>query len=79
MLVPLYGIFEGDTLALVLLVQDHQTLHEVAARLLRAASVRVAPRAPLSIYAHGKRLDPELSVAKAGLRPLDLIRVKASD
>lgn len=81
MLVPLYGFLQGDSLGLVVLVRDSQRVRDVAASLQQAASMRVRPSASASVYHEGKRLDPELTVAEAGLAPLDRVDVipEASD
>jgi hypothetical protein len=74
-LVPLYGFLQGDTLGLVVLVQDHELVSEVAARLQDAATMRVAPGAHATVYCRGKQLDPALTVAAAGLTALDRVDV----
>ena len=40
-----------------------------------AACVRVAPRPHAQVYFRGQRLDPQLTVAEAGLAPLDRVDV----
>jgi hypothetical protein len=75
MLVPLYGFLKGDTLGLVVLVHDHQTMRELAAALQTAASVRVAPAAAADVYHRGRLLAPGMTVAEAGLRPLERVDV----
>jgi Toluene-4-monooxygenase system protein B (TmoB) len=73
MLVPLHGFVAGDTLGLVVLVHDTDRVQDVAERLQEAASVRVAPRQHTCLYVEGRPLDPELTVAAAGLGPLDRV------
>ena len=75
MLVPLYGFLRGDTIGLIVLVQDHQTVADVAAILQQAACVRVAPRRRARVYLAGRALDPRLTVAAAGLTALDRVDV----
>jgi hypothetical protein len=75
MLVPLYGFLEGDTLGVLVLVHDHETIADVASRLQAAAAVRVAPRDRVRVVAHGRRLDPRTTVTDAGLVALDRIDV----
>lgn len=70
MLLPLYGFLAGDTLGVIVLVHENQTVHELAACLMQAASVRVAPFAPCRVRVHDRDLDPEMTVAEAGLTPL---------
>ena len=75
MLVPLYGFLRGDTIGLVVLVHDHQTVADIAQVLQQAASMRVTPRAGASVYFRGAKLDPSITVSAAGLGPLDRIDV----
>ena len=70
MLVPLFGFLRGDTIGLVVLVQSDQPVKEIADVLQEAASVRVKPAARASVWFNGVKLDPELTVAQAGLTPL---------
>jgi hypothetical protein len=75
MLVPLYGFLRGDTLGLVVLVQDDDRVAAIARTLQEAAATRVAPSPSASVYFRGQRLDPALSVTEAGLRALDRVDV----
>ena len=75
MLVPLFGFLQGDTIGLVVLVQDDQTVGDIAAILQEAASIRVPPRDRVSVYFHGERLDPDRTVASVGFAPLDRVDV----
>ena len=75
MLVPLYGFLQGDTVGLLVLVHDTDTVAEIGRKLQQAAAVRVAPK-PRAHVAHGGRvLAPELTVAQAGLSALDRVDV----
>lgn len=75
MLVPLYGFLRGDSIGLVVLIHDHQPVADIAAILQQAATMRVAPSPQASVYYHGRRLEPALTVAAAGLQPLDRVDV----
>ncbi|HKE18721.1 MAG TPA: toluene-4-monooxygenase system B family protein [Kofleriaceae bacterium] len=75
MLVPLLGFLRGDTIGLVVLVHDHQSVAEVAGAVQEAATVRVAPRARARVYFKGEVLDPTATVAASGLSALDRIDV----
>ncbi|HXG27348.1 MAG TPA: toluene-4-monooxygenase system B family protein [Nevskiales bacterium] len=79
MLVPLYGFLKGDSIGLVLLVQDHDTVADVAACLQEAAACRVAPKPVAHVFRDGRRLDPELTVTQAGLQALDRVDVITED
>ena len=75
MLVPLYGFLAGDCLGIVVLAHDNQTVRDVAACLEQAAAVRVAPPARSRVIVDGRQLDPEMTVAQAGLTALMRIDV----
>ena len=72
-LIPLYGFVHGDTLGLLVLVRSNDTVRTLAASMQQAASVRVAPRERTAVFAAGRRLDPESTVAAAGLTPLERV------
>ena len=71
--VPLYAFVRGDTLGLVVLARDDESIDELAQRLLRAAAPRVALSGKLHVLHRGKRLRGELSLSEAGVRPLDRV------
>lgn len=73
MLVPLYGFVAGDTLGVLVLVHDDDTIEVVAQRLQSAVAMRVAPSQVAVVYAHGRALEPGATVAAAGLAALDRI------
>ncbi|MCI0606607.1 toluene-4-monooxygenase system B family protein [bacterium] len=75
MLVPLYGFLRGDSIGLLVLVQDTDTIETVAATLQEAALVRVAPAVRASVYFSGRLLDPGSTVTESGLEALDRIDV----
>ncbi len=75
MLVPLYGFLRGDSMGLLVLVHDEDRVSDVADKLQRAASVRVAPRPTANVYHRGRLLPPALTIAQAGLSALDRVDV----
>jgi toluene monooxygenase system protein B len=77
MLVPLYGFLQGDTLGLLILVRDVDTIAELADNLAQAAAVRVAAPGRKRVFHEGRELDPTLTVARAGLSALDRVDVVA--
>jgi hypothetical protein len=79
MLIPLHCFVRGDTLGLVVLVQDRDTVDQVANSILRAAAPRVAPLERAALYFGARRLDPRLTVTQAGLTPLDRVDVVPED
>jgi hypothetical protein len=72
-LVPLYGFVRGDTLGLLVLVRSGDSIRSLAASLAQAAQVRVAPFERAVVLAGERRLDPESTVAAAGLAPLERV------
>jgi hypothetical protein len=78
-LIPLYGFVAGDTLGVLVLVQAEDTIADVARVAQAAAAVRVAPRERARVVVRGVPLDPRLTVAAAGLSPLDRVDVIAED
>jgi Toluene-4-monooxygenase system protein B (TmoB) len=71
MSIPLYGFLEGDTLGLLLLAEEGDTVLELARKLQEAASIRVARNDKIDFVFDGKAIDPGLTVAQAGLQELD--------
>ncbi len=79
MLVPLYGFLRGDTIGLVILIHDKESIGEVAAKLQQAASVRVPPKPQAEVYFQGRLLEAGLTVAEAELQALDRVDVVQVD
>ena len=77
--IPLYGFLEGDTLGLLVLAEEGETVVAVAARLQDAASIRVARSDKINFVYNGKAIDPALTVAQVGLQPLDRFDVIRRD
>ena len=75
MLIPLYGFLKGDTIGLVVLVQHNDRVAEIARSLQQAAGCRVAPSPVAHVLHDGHLLDPNQTVAGAGLQPLDRVDV----
>lgn len=75
MLVPFYGFLRGDTIGMVVLVHDHQTMADVASVLQQAASVRVKPAPRAQVFIGGHAVSPSLTVKAAGLSALDRVDV----
>jgi hypothetical protein len=69
--IPLYGFLAGDTLGLLVLADEADTVARLAERLQDAASVRVRRRAHVAVSAHGHVLDGAMSLREAGLTALD--------
>ncbi|HEY9792855.1 MAG TPA: toluene-4-monooxygenase system B family protein [Candidatus Obscuribacterales bacterium] len=68
--IPLYGFLKGDTIGLLLLADETETMQQLAARLQEAASVRVKPSQSARLVFAGRALPAEATVAQAGMRAL---------
>jgi Toluene-4-monooxygenase system protein B (TmoB) len=79
MAIPLYGFLEGDTIGLLVLAEETETVLELARQLQNAASIRVAPHDDIEFVYNGKAVEPGLTVAQAGLLALDRFDVVWSD
>lgn len=69
--IPIYGFLEGDTLGLLVLADESETVLELARKLQDAASIRVARHDRLEFIYDGKIINPALTVSQAGLKELD--------
>jgi hypothetical protein len=77
--VPLYGWVQGDSVVVVVLAREDQTIRELVELLCQAVAVRVSVATPGFASLRGKRLDPDTSVRAAGIEPLDRIDVLFSE
>ena len=71
MSIPLYGFLEGDTLGLLMLAEEGDTILQLARKLQDAANIRVSHSDNVDFLYDGKSIDPGLTVAQAGLQALD--------
>jgi hypothetical protein len=78
MTIPLYGFLQGDVLGLLILAEEHETVHALSERLQEAASVRVAHTQNVRVVYKGKVLDPGLTLREAGLGILERFDVVRS-
>jgi Toluene-4-monooxygenase system protein B (TmoB) len=71
MSIPLYGFLEGDTLGLLVLAEEDETILELGRKLQDAAGLRVARQERFDLVYSGKTIAPGLTVAQAELEALD--------
>jgi hypothetical protein len=69
--IPLYGFLQGDTVGLLILAEEGETLQALARKLQAAASLRVEGRDHVQVVHNNKIMDPALTVAQAGFEALD--------
>jgi hypothetical protein len=69
--VPLYGFLQGDTVGLLILAEEDDTLQSLAQKLQDAASLRVAAKDHVQVVYNEKIMDPTVTIAQAGIQALD--------
>jgi len=71
--IPLYGFVQGDTMGVVVLARADDTVRALAARLLEAAALRVAPAGEGRVMLRDQLLDPGSTLRREGIRALDRV------
>jgi hypothetical protein len=73
-MVPLFGFMVGDTIGLLVLAEEQDTMHILVNKLRQSALVRVDPSPPakaaLRIRYRGQLLPAKLTVSQAGMEAL---------
>jgi len=69
--IPLYGFLEGDTIGLLIVAEENETVRDLARKLQDGARLRVAPREKVRVIYKEKVLDPKLTLVQAGLEALE--------
>jgi hypothetical protein len=69
--IPLYGFLQGDTVGLLILADEGETVQSLARKLQDAGSLRVAGRDHVHLVYNDRAIDPALTVAQAGFQALD--------
>jgi hypothetical protein len=69
--VPLYGFLQGDTIGLLIMAEEDDTLQSLAQKLQEGASLRVARRDRVQVVYNEKLMDLTITVAQAGFQALD--------
>ncbi|MER3424396.1 MAG: toluene monooxygenase [Nitrospiraceae bacterium] len=76
-LVPLQAAMRGDFVVLLVPVEDTDTMATVAGKVAHHVINRRLParEAPLCVQFKGQVLPPDITVAAAGLAPMDFVEV----
>lgn len=77
-MVPLVGVFEGDFVAQLFVVDETDKMPQVAEKLAQhAVGLRVAPENQgLEVIKEGKPIPSGLTVVEAGIAPMDVVTVR---
>jgi hypothetical protein len=76
LLIPIYGFVEGDTMGVVILVEEQETILALTNKLLEAVSLRVDVDHQYEAIYQGLVLNPDEAVVTANLRPLQRLDLK---
>jgi hypothetical protein len=76
-MIPVYGFLEGDTVGLLLLLDEADTVARAMAKLQSAADVRVPPCGGMVLVHRDRVLDPAAPIAGTPIEALDRIDVRA--
>jgi toluene monooxygenase system protein B len=76
--IPLVGVFEGDFVAQLFVVEEEDTMAQVGAKMAHhAVGLRVKPQeAPYEVVFNGSALPETLTVREAGIGPMDVVTVR---
>jgi hypothetical protein len=69
--IPLLGFLEGDSLGVVVLAEETDTMRELAIKLQQAARTRVASSPRVKVVFRGRDLESAVTVAQAGIEALE--------
>jgi hypothetical protein len=67
---PLYGFIEGDTMGLLIIADEQDSVRSLAGKLRDAASLRVDGSGHLEVVYREVVLHPESTLSQAGFKPL---------
>jgi hypothetical protein len=67
---PLYGFMEGDTIGLLIMADEQESVRSLAGKLRDAASLRVDGSCDMEIVYRGIVPDPDTTLAEADFKPL---------
>jgi hypothetical protein len=76
--IPLLGFLEGDSLGLLVLAEETDTMRELAVKLQQSARPRVAAAPRVKVMFKGRDVESSVTVAQAGLEALDRFDVVRS-
>lgn len=74
--IPIYGFVEGDTMGVVILAEEQETILSLTNKLLQAVSLRVDVNHQYEAIYQGLVLDPDEAVVTTNLRPLQRLDLK---
>ena len=76
MLIPIYGFVEGDTMGVLVLAEERESVSSLTSKLLDAVSLRVDVNYQYEAIYQGHVLAPDATVVQSDLRPLQRLDLK---
>lgn len=76
MSLPLYGFLEGDTVGLLIVADQNESISSLARKLQEAGNIRVKSKSEVQLVYQGKVIDPALTVSGAGFSALERFDVR---
>lgn len=76
MSLPLYGFLEGDTVGLLIVADQNESISSLARKLQEAGNIRVEPKSQVQLVYQGNVIDPALTVSGAGFTALERFDVR---
>jgi hypothetical protein len=77
-MIPLYGFLQGDTMGLLVLAEEGDTMDALAGKLQALADVRVAKVAGGRVVYNGRTMDRKATVSAVGMEALDRFDVRTT-
>ena len=74
--IPIYGFVEGDTMGVLILAEERETVCSLTSKLLDAVSLRVDGNYQYEAVYQGDVLDPDATVVQTNLKPLQRLDLK---
>lgn len=75
-MIPLYGFLEGDTMGLLILAYESDTIAMLAEKIQKSASVRVPPYSAYNVIYKEQILPPHLLLSEVNIKPLERFDVR---
>ena len=73
---PLYGFLDGDTVGLLIVADEHESIASLARKLQEAGNIRVRSKPEVHLVYQGEIIDPARSVSDAGFTALERFDVR---
>jgi len=74
--IPIYGFVEGDTMGVLILAEEGETICSLTCKLLDAVRLRVDANYQYEAVYQGDVLDPDATVLQTNLKPLQRLDLK---